>query len=182
MHRSQVFWRSISIFLSLSFLNLPFLSSYWQFCYPLYRLSFTWNCELWLVNFLGKAKANLQRVVGKQQNWHWIFPQNVTFFCECNSVRIGQNIQNKASLEIFIFADVIVYRFINLNWTLSGSRKENMHRSIWNVNDQSNLEGLKCALITMATTFNTWIISVKMMYRTCRIQQTTSNRLVNHDF
>ena len=21
-------------------------------------------------------------------------PQNVTFFCECNSVRIGQNIQN----------------------------------------------------------------------------------------
>ena len=22
------------------------------------------------------------------------FPKNVTFFCECNSVRIGQNIQN----------------------------------------------------------------------------------------
>ena len=71
--------------------------------------------ELWLVSVLGKAKANLQRVVGKQQNWHWIFPQNATFFRECNSVRIGQNDQNKASLEIFIFADVIVYRFINLN-------------------------------------------------------------------
>ena len=36
--------------------------------------------ELWLVSVLGKAKANLQRVVGKQQNWHWIFPQNVPFF------------------------------------------------------------------------------------------------------
>ena len=37
--------------------------------------------ELWLGNFFGKAdKFNLQRVVGKQRNWQWIFPQNVAFF------------------------------------------------------------------------------------------------------
>ena len=25
----------------------------------------------------------------KQRNWQWIFRQNVTFFCKCNSVRIA---------------------------------------------------------------------------------------------
>ena len=35
--------------------------------------------------------------------------------CECNSVRISQNIQlqNEVSLERSIFADVIAYQFIN---------------------------------------------------------------------
>ena len=32
--------------------------------------------ELWLANVLGKG----QRVVCKQQNWQWIFPQNVIFY------------------------------------------------------------------------------------------------------
>ena len=31
---------------------------------------------------------------------------------ECNSVRIGQNIQNVLSLETFIFADVVPYQFL----------------------------------------------------------------------
>ena len=35
-------------------------------------------------------------------------------FCECNSVRIGQNIQNEVSLERYIFADVVAYQFIQL--------------------------------------------------------------------
>ena len=39
-------------------------------------------------NFLKSDKCSRQDVVGKQQNWQWIFPQNDTFF-----VRIGQNIQ-----------------------------------------------------------------------------------------
>ena len=58
-------------------------------------------------------------------------------FCECNSVKISQNIQNEVWLERSIFADVIAYQFINLNWKLNGSRKENMDRSIWNENGQS---------------------------------------------
>ena len=53
-------------------------------------------------------------------------------FCEYNSVRIGQNIENEVSVERFIFADVVAYQLIR---TLNGSRKENMHRSIWNEND-----------------------------------------------
>ena len=57
-------------------------------------------------------------------------------FCECNSVKISQNIQNEVSLERSIFADVVAYQFINLNWKLNGSRKED--RSIWNENDQSS--------------------------------------------
>ena len=66
-----------------------------EFCCPLlvYRLYFAWNCG-W-VTFLEKDKFNLQRVVGKQRNWQWIFPQNVAFFCECNFVRIGQNIKTR---------------------------------------------------------------------------------------
>ena len=52
-------------------------------------------------------------------------------FCECNSVKISQNIQNEVSLERSIFADVVAYQFINLNGKLNGSRKENIHRSMW---------------------------------------------------
>ena len=46
-----------------------------QFCFPVYGPSFAWNCG-WLT-FLERDKFNLQRVVGKQQNWQWIFPQHV---------------------------------------------------------------------------------------------------------
>lgn len=56
-------------------------------------------------------------------------------FCECNSVRIGQNIENEVSVERFILADVVAYQLISINLTLNGSRKENMHRFIWNEND-----------------------------------------------
>ena len=34
--------------------------------------------KLCLANVLGKGQ--IQRVVCKQRNWQWIFPQNVTFF------------------------------------------------------------------------------------------------------
>ena len=33
-------------------------------------------------------------------------------FCECNSVKISQNIQNEVSLERYIFADVVAYQFM----------------------------------------------------------------------
>ena len=49
-----------------------------QFCFPLYRPSFAWNCG-WLT-FLERDKFNLQRVAGKQQNWQWIFLQHVNLF------------------------------------------------------------------------------------------------------
>ena len=69
--------------------------------------------ELWLANFSGKrGQINLQRVVCKQRNWQWIFPQNVTFFSECNSDRISQNIQNEISLERSIFEVVVISQFI----------------------------------------------------------------------
>ena len=38
--------------------------------------------ELWLANLLGKGEINLQRVVGKQRNWQWIFTEKVILFCE----------------------------------------------------------------------------------------------------
>ena len=66
--------------------------------------------ELWLANFQERDKFSFYKVVGKQQNWQWIFPQIVTFFRECNVVRISQKIQNQVSLEIF--SDVVAYRFI----------------------------------------------------------------------
>ena len=51
-------------------------------------LSSLFCMELWLANFLWKRQINLQRVVCKQRNWQWIFPQNVTFFSEYNFDRI----------------------------------------------------------------------------------------------
>ena len=47
---------------------------------------------------------------------------------ERNSVLIGQNIQNKLSVEKSIFADVIAYQLISLNGKLN-DREENMHHS-----------------------------------------------------
>ena len=63
-------------------------------------------------------------------------------FCECNSVKISQNIQNEVSLERSIFAEVVAFQFINLNRKLNGSRKENVHRSMWKENDQSSRPGI----------------------------------------
>ena len=104
------FCESISIFLSCS---LFFLCLSCLLAVLLPTLSSLFCMELWLANFLGKpGQINLQRVVCKQRNWQWIFPQNVTFFSECNSDRIGQNIQNEVLLERSIFEVVVVYQFI----------------------------------------------------------------------
>ena len=43
------------------------------------------------------------------------FIPRTLFFCECNSVRIGQNIQNEVSVERSIFTDVVAYQLISLN-------------------------------------------------------------------
>lgn len=48
---------------------------------------------------------------------------------ERNSVLIGQNIQNKLSVEKSIFVDVIAYQLISLNGKLNVFREENMHHS-----------------------------------------------------
>ena len=133
------FCKSISIFLSRSLLFL-YLSS--LLAVLLLTLSSFFWMELWLANFLGKGQISLQRE-GKQRNWQWIFPENVTFFCECNSVRVGQNIQDKVSLERSLFTDIVAKQF-NLNWKLNGSRKENMHCSIWNENNQSSRQRISC--------------------------------------
>ena len=54
-----------------------------------------------------------------------LFLNMLPFFCECNGVRISQNIQNEVSLEIF--ADFVAYQVINLNWKLNGYKKETVH-------------------------------------------------------
>ena len=43
------------------------------------------------------------------------FSPKCYFFCECISVRIGQNIENEVSVERFIFADVAAYKLSSLN-------------------------------------------------------------------
>ena len=75
------------------------------------------------------------------------FSSKCYLFCERNVVRISRNTQNEVSLEIF--ADVVAYQFINLNWKLNGFGKENMHRSIWNDNDQNSRQRFKAIYITM---------------------------------
>ena len=66
------------------------------------------------------------------------FSVNGTFFLESNYVRVSQNIHDKALLKRSVFADLNAHQFINLNGKLNGSREKNMHRSIWNGNDQSS--------------------------------------------
>ena len=49
------------------------------------------------------------------------FSQKCYLFCECNSVRIGQNIQNEVSQERSIFADVLDYQFkLKAKWFQEG--------------------------------------------------------------
>ena len=50
-----------------------------------------------------------------------LFPKALPFFCECNYVRIGQNIHNEVSVERSIFADVFAYQLISWDWKLNGS-------------------------------------------------------------
>ena len=44
---------------------------------------------------------------------------------------------------MYIFAHIVAWQLISLNWTLNGSRKEHMHRFIWNENDQSSRQSVK---------------------------------------
>ena len=109
-------------------LALFFFLLYWRFCCPL--LSSFFCMELWLANFLGRDKFNFQGVVCKQRQWNF-FPK-FHLFCECNSVRVSQNIPKWGiSLERSIFADVVAYQFININWKLNGSGKNCIHCTIW---------------------------------------------------
>ena len=49
------------------------------------------------------------------------FPLNVALFRECNSVRIGQNIQNEVSLEGSIFSDLVAYQLkMKAKWDKGG--------------------------------------------------------------
>ena len=77
-------------------------------------------------------------------------------FCECNSVRISQNIQNEVSLERSIFADVVAYQFINLNRKLNGSRKENIHRSMWKEACLVYGKVMKGRLVRKDSLFSNW--------------------------
>ena len=113
MRTSQTFdfiCESLSISLCRSLFFFAFIVQQQFFC-PLYRFFLHGIVAGQLLrkgtNLIFKEQS------GKQRNWQWIVPQNVTFFCECNVVRISQNIQNEVSLEIF--ADVVAYQFINLN-------------------------------------------------------------------
>ena len=80
--------------------------------HKIFDLSFAFSQQWWIFLYL---RAILQDT----------FLHNSSIGCDCNVVRISQNIQNEISLETF--ADVVAYQFINLNWKLNGSRKENMH-------------------------------------------------------
>ena len=91
---------SLALFFSFAFLV------YWQFCCPLYRPCFAWNCGS--LTFYERGRLIFKEyVVCKQRNWQWIFPQNVTFFSEYNFDRIFQNIQNEVSLERSILEVVV---------------------------------------------------------------------------
>ena len=48
-------------------------------------------------------------------------------------------------MERSLFADVFYHLVTcSFNWKLNGSRKENMYCSLWNENDQSCRQGLRC--------------------------------------
>ena len=77
-------------------------------------------------------------------------------FCECNSVKISQNIQNQVSLERSIFADAVAFQFINLNRKLNGSRKENIHRSMWKEACLVYGKVMKGRLVRKDSLFSNW--------------------------
>ena len=62
----------------------------------------------------------------------------------------------EVSLEGSIFTEVVAYQFINLNGKLNASRKEDMHRSISNENDQSSRLKLPIVVIRNFATMVTW--------------------------
>ena len=76
------------------------------------------------------------------------FSSKCYLFCECNVVRISQNIQNEISLDTL--CDVVAYKFINLNWKLNGFRKENMRdHASFHMSDNGSRRRFKAIEITM---------------------------------
>ena len=54
--------------------------------------------EGWLT-FKGRDKLNVQRVIGKPKIGSGFFSK-MLLFCECSSVRIGQNIENEVHVSV----------------------------------------------------------------------------------
>ena len=65
-----------------------------------------------------------EKVVGKQRNWRWIFPQNVTCFFMCNPLKIGQNFQTEVLVEKSTFSDNAAYQLNSLNWKINGPERK----------------------------------------------------------
>ena len=68
--------------------------------------------ELWLVSVLGKAKANLQRVVGKQQNCTGFFPRMLPFFVSVTLLGLVRIFKTRhhwkyLSLLMLLFTDLL---------------------------------------------------------------------------
>ena len=58
--------------------------------------------ELWLANPLGKGQIQFSKssIFVNSEIGSGYFPKTLPFFGECNSVRIGQNIQSKVLLDL----------------------------------------------------------------------------------
>ena len=77
------------------------------------------------------------------------FSQNVTFFesvTPLGLVRISET-RAIARKDLSLLTLLFTNEFINLNWNLNESGKENMHRSIWNENDQSSRQRVQKYLV-----------------------------------
>ena len=62
----------------------------------------------------------------------------VAFFSEVLFCHDWSEYPKRVIAERSIFADDVTYQFINLNGKLNGSRKDDMHGSMWNENDSSH--------------------------------------------
>ena len=97
--RMSLFCQRISFFFFLALFSPFSFLFYFQFCCPLYRLSFTWNCG-WLAS-QERDKFNLQRVVlGKQGNCHWIFFEMLFGFIFVTLSGLVRNCKGEVSVEL----------------------------------------------------------------------------------
>ena len=133
------------ILASRSFSPSAFLFRY-SLCSPLHRHSFPWNCGCLI--FLERGKFNLIRVLN---DGGFFSPKELVFWVQLCQVWTEFPKRFKCLLNLL---------FTNLIACWSG--KENMHRSLWNENDQSSRQRGKSSQC-----FNFLVSTLEKAYGNC---------------
>ena len=107
----------LSIFSLANLFRFFFLNLFFPFAFFFSSFFVFLSIEILPASFPGEGKFKLQGVIGKRQNWWWVFSQNFTFILLLLSITLTRlpKVFKMKYLRIYILAEFAFYRLKRLN-------------------------------------------------------------------